>query len=164
MGGVRFASRRWPLRSLGLVVYGPGPEENSCRNIDVKFAPKANAAAEILRLADSIRPAGRTPLARSVEQALAVLKDSARPVEIVVLTDGEDTCGGDPCLLAKRVKAQEPGVTVHVVGIRLPTETATGGASCLARETGGLFLTAETTDDLLQALRQTLTCTAVSRQ
>jgi Ca-activated chloride channel family protein len=152
------------VRRLGLVVYGPGPEENSCRNIDVKFSPKANAAAEILRLADSIRPAGRTPLARSVEQALAVLEDSARPVEIVVLTDGEDTCGGDPCLLAKRVKAQEPGVTVHVVGFRLPTETATGGASCLARETGGLFVTAETTDDLLQALRQTLTCTAVSRQ
>jgi Ca-activated chloride channel family protein len=108
-----------------------------------------------LRLADSIRLVGRTPLARSVEQALAVLKDRVGAAEIVAVTDGEDTCGGDPCLLAKRVKAQEPGVTVHVAGFRLPTETATGGASCLARETGGLFVTAETTDDLLQALRQT---------
>jgi Ca-activated chloride channel family protein len=99
-----------------------------------------------------------------VEQALDVLKDSPRPAEIIVLTDGEDTCGGDPCLLAKRIQAQEPGVTVHVVGFRLPEETETGGASCLARETRGRFVTAETTDDLTQALRQTLTCTEVSRR
>lgn len=152
------------LRRLGLVIYGPGPDENSCRNIDVKFAPKPNAAPDIMKLADSIRPGGRTPLARSVEQALDVLKDSPRPAEIIVLTDGEDTCGGDPCLLAKRIQAQEPGITVHVVGFRLPEETETGGASCLARETRGRFVTAETTDDLTQALRQTLTCTEVSRR
>ncbi len=117
------------MRRLGLVVYGPGRHEDSCRNIEFKFAPKPNAGGEILKIADNIRPAGRTALARSVVEALAVLENSPKPAEIVVLTDGEDTCGGDPCGVAKLAKAKETGITMHVIGFRLPAGAETGGAS-----------------------------------
>jgi len=150
------------VRRLGLVIYGPGNSERSCQHFDLKFPPRANAARDILQLTDQIRPAGRTPLTRSVAMAVEALKDSPRPAEIVVLTDGEDTCGGDPCDLARRMKADAPGVRVHVVGFRLPSYNETAGAQCLATETGGLFVTAETTSALTDALRQTLVCLDVS--
>lgn len=159
----RFVPDAAQVRRLGLVVYGPGKSERSCRHVDLKIPPRANAARDILQFADQMRPAGRTPLTQSVAVALDALKDSSRSAEIVVLTDGEDTCGGDPCDLARRIKAEAPGVRVHVVGFRLPSYNETAGAQCLATETGGLFVTAETTAELTDALRQTLMCTDISQ-
>lgn len=150
------------VRRLGLVIYGPGKSERSCRHVDLKFPPRPQAARDILQFADQMRPAGRTPLTRSVAVAVDALKDSPRPAEVVVLTDGEDTCGGDPCDLARRLKVEAPGIRVHVVGFRLPSYNETAGAQCLATETGGLFVTAETTDELTDALRQTLVCADIS--
>jgi Ca-activated chloride channel family protein len=147
---------------LGLVINGPGKSERSCRHVDFKFPPRPKAARDILQFADQMRPAGRTPLTRSVALAVDALKDSPRPAEVVVLTDGEDTCGGDPCDLARRLKVEAPGIRVHVVGFRLPSYNETAGAQCLATETGGLFVTAETTDELTDALRQTLVCADIS--
>ncbi|PPD01998.1 MAG: hypothetical protein CTY31_03580 [Hyphomicrobium sp.] len=151
-----------PVRRIGLLVYGPGRQGNSCRNIEVKLSPSPGAAQAILDFADRVRPGGRTPLTRSVEIALEVLNGSTQPAEVVVLTDGEDTCGGDPCGFARRLKAQGRDITIHVVGFRLPRTSETAGARCLADETGGRFVTAETTDELVQALRQTLTCSQIS--
>ena len=151
-----------PVRRLGLVVYGPGKNENSCRNIELKFSPLRDAGSAVLDIADRLRPGGRTPLAESVQLALHSLKQSPRPAQIVVLTDGEDTCGGDPCRLARRIKAQTPGINIHVVGFRLPSNSESTGVRCLAGETGGMFVTAETTDELTYVLRQTLGCAQVS--
>lgn len=150
------------VRRIGLIVYGPGKTHNSCGHVDLKFTPSPDAASTIMDIADRLRPLGRTPLVRSVEMAIDVLKDSPRPAEIVVLTDGEDTCGGDPCGLAHRLKAAGGDVTVHVVGFRLPKESETSGARCLADATGGKFAVAETTDELEAALRETLSCAVVS--
>jgi len=151
------------VRRMGLVVYGPGKSENSCSNVEVRLRPTPDAAREILQIAEGVRPAGRTPLTRSVERAIEVLKDSPQPAEIVVLTDGEDTCGGDPCGLARRTMAEAAGTTIHVVGFRLPSHSETSGARCLADGTGGKFVIAETTAELTDALRQTLICPEMSQ-
>lgn len=151
-----------PVRRLGLVVYGPGKNSDSCRNTEVKFGPTPDAGNAILDIASRSRPAGRTPLTVSVEHAWKSLKDSPRPAQIVVLTDGEDTCGGDPCHLARRIAAQDPAIQIHVVGFRLPLLSESSGVNCLASETDGQFVTTETTDALTEALRQSLTCTQIS--
>lgn len=150
------------VRRVGLIVYGPGKSQNSCRHVDLKFTPMPDAAEKIFDIAERLRPAGRTPLVRSVELAIDALKGSPRPAEIVVLTDGEDTCGGDPCSLAQRLKAASADVTVHVVGFRLPDISETTGARCLADATGGKFAIAESTDELEAALRAALSCAVVS--
>lgn len=152
------------VRRLGLIVYGPGKNFNSCDNVEIKLRPLPDAAHEILQIAERLRPAGRTPLSRSVERAIDVLKEGPRPAEIVVLTDGEDTCGGDPCLLARRLNTEVADITIHVVGFRLPSSSETIGARCLADKTGGKFVTAETTAELTQALSQTLLCPEVALQ
>ena len=45
---------------------------------------------------DALRPSGRTPLTDAVAQAAEVLDFRHKPGLIVVLTDGEETCGGSP--------------------------------------------------------------------
>jgi Ca-activated chloride channel family protein len=146
---------------IGLITYGPGPY-SQC-NVDLKLKPTPNAAEIIMNIVNTITPAGRTPLTQGVKQAADVLDYTAKPGVIVVLTDGEETCGGSPCEIGKSLHALAKQLTVHVIAYRPGVfswmgEGAIGEAKCLADETGGLYLTAKTEDDLVQALQKTLDC------
>jgi Ca-activated chloride channel family protein len=88
---------------------------------------------------------------------------------IVLLTDGEDTCGGSPCDVGKELHAAAAQLTVHVIGLRVKGLSWTGETNiiktqCLAEHNGGLYLTPENDDDLIAALEKTLGCPKVSRQ
>jgi len=86
------------FRRVGLVTYGPGPY-NEC-NVKVEFAPTLDAAQAIMSTVNALVPAGKTPLTSAVEQAAQVLDFKKKPTVIVVVTDGEETCGRSPCALA----------------------------------------------------------------
>jgi len=153
-------------RRLGLIVYGPGKNFDTCRNVDLKLAPTSNAGDVIMTEIEALRPQGRTALTTSVRKAADLLRQSERPAVIVALTDGQDTCGGDACTLADELKSLHPSITVHVIGYRLTPMTARTPAPfterCLADVTGGIFATAETTEQLADALSETLGCPAVT--
>lgn len=150
-----------PHRRIGLITYGPGPY-NRCDNIELRMRPERNAADRIQAAVNAIIPAGRTPLTEAVRQAADVLDYRNRPGVVVLLTDGEETCGGNPCALAKRLKAQAADLTIHVIGYRMMDFSWTGGGlldvKCLAAETGGSYLGVETADELIAALAKTLGC------
>ena len=145
-----------PLRRLGLIVYGEGAY-NDCNSIEMRMPPTRNAAGPMLRIIQAINPRGRTPLTESVRQAAEVLDYTKREAVVVLVTDGEETCGRDPCKTAVALKKAGHGLTVHVVGYR----DGTGGyfkSRCMADETGGQFVSASTEDELVKALRKTLGC------
>jgi Ca-activated chloride channel family protein len=91
------------LRRVGLITYGPGAY-NQC-NVQLKFEPTPNAAERIMREVDALTAAGRTPLTSAVEEAADVLDYRNKPGVIVLLTDGEETCGRSPCDLGKQLHA-----------------------------------------------------------
>lgn len=150
---------------IGLLTYGPGPY-NQC-NVELKLKPTPNAAQIIIDDVNALVPAGHTPLTAGVKQAADVLDYTVKPGIIVVLTDGEETCGGSPCEIGKALHALAKRLTVHVIAYRPGTlswtgEQSIGEAKCLAEQTGGLYLTAKTEDDLVQALEKTLDCPMTS--
>jgi Ca-activated chloride channel family protein len=149
------------MRRVGLITYGPGPWQQCNVQLDLKPAP--DAAKRILDVVNGLTPAGQTPLSKSVLQAADVLDYVAKPGVIVLLTDGEETCGGNPCDVGKQLKQEGLQFTVHVIGLRVRGITWTGEQSvvetkCLAEETGGLFSTVETERELVEALEKTLGC------
>ena len=161
----KFLPRVSELRNLGLIVYGPGPHYNACENISLRFGPSAHAGPKIQAQIDRLVPAGRTPLTDAVRQAADQLGPSDKPGTVVLLTDGEETCGGDPCNLARELAAHRPNTVVHVIGYRLQSLNGlppVSGAKCLADETGGYNLTAETIDDLVRAFEKVLGCNQLS--
>ncbi|MCZ7596260.1 MAG: VWA domain-containing protein [Hyphomicrobium sp.] len=101
----RVLPRVAPKRRLGLIVYGPGSRP-ACVNVALEFRPLINASERIMARLDELKPDGRTPLTRAVRLAAEVLDFRSRPVTIVLLTDGEETCDGAPCALAKTLKAE----------------------------------------------------------
>lgn len=155
-----------PVRKIGLMSYGPGPY-NKCENIELQLKPDRYSPAQIMSRVDALVPAGRTPLTEAIELAAKELQYTRKPAVIVLLTDGEETCGGRPCEVARRLEASGNDVTVHVISY-LSRVTSTGRgllqSRCLARETGGLQVTVETEQELVKALRKTLGCPVVTHR
>jgi hypothetical protein len=88
-------------------------------------------------------------------------------IVVVLVTDGEETCGGAPCALGQFLKANSRALTVHVIGYQLRGYSWTGAQSildveCLAETTGGFYITAKNRDDLVKAFEKTLGCPMMS--
>jgi Ca-activated chloride channel family protein len=159
-------------RRIGLMTYGPGGAD-SCSGLDLHFPPIADAADPVIRAIEALEPSGLTPLAKAVEAAADALSYRTRPAIVVLVTDGNETCGGTPCATARRMVGEAKDLTVHVVGFRAsrdffgwdnPEQQEFGTdtvAKCFADRTGGLFVPTETVDELVEALRATLGCLVV---
>jgi Ca-activated chloride channel homolog len=152
------------FRKIGLITFGPGPYAQC--NVALEFRPIPNATAPIMSVVNAISPAGKTPLVKAVELAAEVLDYRSGKGVVVLLTDGEETCGGAPCELGKFLKANGR-LTVHVIGYQLRGYSWTGAQSildvkCLAEETGGLYITAQNRQDLIEAFEKTLGCPMMS--
>jgi len=157
-------------RQVGLVTYGPGGLAD-CDGVNLRFAPRPNASGALIQGVNGLTPGGSTPLTAATQMAADAL--GAQGGTIVLVTDGAETCGGNPCGLARDLAAA--GKTkVHVIGFRVrgaffepqsrdagdffPTDSP---ARCLADETGGEYVAAETLDQLIAALRETLGCLVI---
>lgn len=155
-----------PSRRIGLITYGPGPY-NKCDNIQLELEPRLDATDLIMEAVGKINPAGRTPLTAAVKDAAKVLRHTEKPSVIVLVTDGEETCGGSPCQLAEDLHSTGKQTTVHVIGYRVKDYSWTGASAlqskCLADKTGGHYISVESTDDLIAAFRKTLSCPFLTR-
>jgi hypothetical protein len=70
------------------------------------------------------------------------------PVNVVLVSDGKDSCRGDPCAAAAALKSAAPHVYVNTIGISRGAEEV----RCVADATGGVFVQAEDAQALAQQL------------
>jgi hypothetical protein len=62
---------------------------------------------------------------------------------MLVVSDGEESCGQDPCAVAAQLARVKPYLKINVVDIM-----GTGAGNCLASATGGKVYTAKNVNDL----------------
>ena len=161
-----------PYRRVGLLIYGPGPK-GACQNLDLRFGPIAESAGPVIEAVDTLMPDGLTPLTAAVRQAAEALDYRNRAGVVVLVTDGNETCGGRPCEMAEALHATARDLTIHVIGFRAvvdffawnnpeqDAQNSTTVARCLADETNGLFVNTETVQELVAALQRTLGCPVI---
>ena len=136
---------------LGFVAYGHR-RKGDCKDIQTL----AGIGTDRGKLIDTLRalsPKGKTPLTQSVEVAARTLNYTKNAATVILVSDGLENCDADPCALARTLEANGLDFTIHVVGFDVTREER-GGLECLASETGGLFLTADTADQLSDALSE----------
>jgi Ca-activated chloride channel family protein len=111
-----------PNLELALRVYGHQFDKklNNCKDtkLEVPFGPK-NHNAIITRL-KTIVPRGTTPITYSLEQAAKDFPTSPGYRNIMILiTDGIESCGGDPC--AASIEFQRRGIFLRpfIIGLGL---------------------------------------------
>ena len=98
-----------------------------------------------------LQPDRGTPLARSIERAGNIVSADVEST-IVVVSDGEDTCGRDPCAAARAVKAKRPNVTINVIDVS--GERGRSMVQCIAAATGGKVLTPNSSLDMKNKVQQ----------
>ncbi|MCA0032609.1 vWA domain-containing protein [Mesorhizobium sp. B263B2A] len=143
---------------IGFMAYGHR-EKGSCDDIQLIVPPQAGSASAITDAADSLKFLGKTPLTAAVKQAAEALKYTEDKATVVLITDGLETCGGDPCALGKELEASGVDFTADVVGFGLTADEGRQIA-CLADNTGGKYIQASDEKALQEALAETVAATA----
>lgn len=137
---------------LGLVAYGHR-REGDCADIETIAAIGALAQPELIAKVNALNPKGKTPITASIEQALVAARANTDPTTIVLLSDGLETCGGDPCATVKKAKQSGGNFLLHVIGFDLAKEDV-AALECTAQAGGGIYFDAKNAADLSGALEQ----------
>ena len=136
----------------GIMIYGHR-KKGDCSDIEM-IVPigKLNREAAIDKI-NRITPKGKTPISDSITMAIDKIKGTEYASTIVLVSDGIETCGKDPCALTKSLKESSINFVMHVVGFGVK-----GGAAkqlaCIAEAGGGKYFSTSNATDLLAALNQ----------
>lgn len=145
--------------NVGFRIYGhqgnntEAGREESCQSSDLLVPIEGVDKAALNAQVEAASPTGWTPLTLALQRGA---DDFAPPAEnvvnaMVMVTDGLETCGGDPCAVAQAIHEGEVQATIHVVGFGLTAEEQ-GTISCIAANGGGLNLSAANATELSTAL------------
>ncbi|NKI35198.1 VWA domain-containing protein [Wenzhouxiangella sp. XN79A] len=141
---------------LALRVYGHR-EAGSCRtDLEVPLAPLDKAA--FLQQVDGIQAINlaRTPIADSLAAVASDLADAQGRRLVILLTDGEETCDGDPAAAIEALAEQGVDVRVNIVGFAIDEEALKDEFRAWAELGGGEYLDADEAEALGGALEQSL--------
>lgn len=92
-----------------------------------------------------------TPIADALTEAKTYLQDTKGYGTIILITDGEETCGGEPVSVAGQIYNQNVG-KVHVIGYMIGG-TAETTAEQIAVAGGGKYYSVDNSQELEQALQ-----------
>lgn len=126
---------------------------SGCSNIYLlsPIAPldRAWLTGEIL----AIEPRGATPIADALILARQDLSSVAGEKLILLITDGMETCKGDPVVAAQDLITSGYDLRINVVGFDVSrNETARDQLMQIAEATGGLYFDADSSEELRTAI------------
>ena len=137
---------------LGVIAYGHN-RRGDCSDIEVIADVGVNDPAGLSSGLNRLNPRGMTPITDSLSLAASMIPPTAESADIILVTDGLETCEADPCALAAQLAQEGIAIRAHVVGFGLTSQEAAAMA-CVADATGGLLLTPQTGQELADALNQ----------
>ena len=146
----QFVGQDFGERALALRAYGHR-REGDCADTElvVPFGPANDNAESIREFASKVNPKGKTPISRSLRAALDDMGE--RPGEIILISDGIETCDEDPCELVRSWAEKEIAIKVHVVGLGLD-EKERSAMQCIAEAAGTVYQDANSADELAASL------------
>ncbi len=152
---------------LTLWAYGhqsPTKEKN-CQDIQqlTSFDTIDTNRQDVVRLTRSLKPQGYTPITQVLQRAANSLKaETAASSRVVILvSDGKETCEGDPCAVARALAAADADLVVHTIGFAVDV-AARYQLQCIAREGRGTYFEADSTPKLAEQLTTAVRTVAVA--
>ena len=140
---------------LAMRVFGH-KEADSCRtDLEMPLAPlDPDAAAKKIAGINAMNLA-RTPIADSLA---AVDKDlrGSRTGAIILVTDGEETCGGDPAVAIDSLREKGLDVSLNIVGFAIDDEALAEQFEAWAESGGGRYFAAANQSGLSHAVESAL--------
>ncbi|HEX4568458.1 MAG TPA: VWA domain-containing protein, partial [Vicinamibacterales bacterium] len=140
--------------NVGLRVYGDrygSKQKETCTDSHIVQPVQKLDRAAVQRAIDAARPRGETPLVYSVLQAIGDL-NAAGGGSVVLVTDGEESCGGDFAAAAAAIRQSGLDFRLNIVGFTLQSVAARKSLGGLTSATGGAYYTAQDGPALTRAV------------
>lgn len=102
----------------------------------------------------TLAPTGWTPIGPALLGAADDLEGGDSTRRIVLISDGEDTCGPlDPCEVARDIAARGIHLVIDTLGL-VPNAKIREQLTCIAEATGGTYTAVQHTDELSGRVKQ----------
>jgi hypothetical protein len=144
--------------NVGLRLYGHryGLNDNrACQDTELVTPIGLIDKKQLTDAVDAITPRGKTPLVYSVLEGIKDFKD-LKGGTIVLISDGVESCDGDINSIAPALKEAGLDLQVNIVGFDIKEVEARKQLEAIATSTGGIYLDAKDSEQLLDSLEQTL--------
>jgi hypothetical protein len=148
-----------PGTQLALRVFG-AQEANACRtDLELALAP-LNVSAAAARISE-VEPKNlaKTPIGESLLKVKGDLAGHTGSALVVLMTDGEETCNGDPAAAIESLRTAGLDVRVNIVGFAIDEIGVKDKFRTWARMGNGSFFDAQSGDELAAAVRSALRAT-----
>ncbi|MCX8081356.1 MAG: VWA domain-containing protein [Bacteroidia bacterium] len=140
-------NNRFALRAFGHTVKYPPGNCNDTKLL-VPFSSVQNIQ-KIKSFIQSFKPTGITPIEHSLTQSAGDFPDNKQTNVIILITDGIEECGGDPCKAKAFLASKGIELRPFIIGIGLTPE------QIKAYDCVGKFIDSEK-NNLIQDIRQTI--------
>lgn len=140
-------------RNIGIRVFGSQVplDQHNCQDTKEIYPVSKPDLDQIQNVLASLKAQGESPVAYALEAAAKDFPAANVDQIIVLVTDGFDTCNGDPCDTAKRIRALNPKLSVQVIGFDISQEDAQK-VRCIAENADGRFYLARNENELRKFL------------
>ena len=134
---------------VGLTVYGHR-QKDDCNDVEEVVPLSPINRDKLISTVRAIQPKGKTPISHSISLTAEKLKEVGGGT-IILVSDGEETCGGEPCKLVADLKKSGIEFILHVVGFGVKGAVSEQLA-CIAKAGGGTYTEAGNAAKLKTAL------------
>lgn len=143
--------------SVGLGAYGHR-EKDSCDDIDTLTGIVGKAdRSQLTDAIKDIKPKGKTPIADALKLFGMTLNATQKDANnnLVLISDGVESCNGDPCAVAAELVGSNVNFKVHVVGFDISKEDRKQ-LECIAEKGNGRYFSADSTDGFNEAVAEVI--------
>ena len=129
-------------------------KDESCKDTELVVQFQPIDKPQFLGALDKAMPRGQTPIAYSLQQAA---QDFGAPSDeeraLILVSDGIETCGGDPLATVRDLSAKGFKVKVHTIGFDVDA-AARAQLEAISSATGGEYFDARSASALADTLRK----------
>ena len=136
----------------GFRVYGSQYNEtspNACTDTLLLYPINYVDAATVKREINAVEPKGQTPMAYALARAAADFQETNESKLLVIVSDGLESCGGDPCAVAAELNRKH--ARVFAIGFDIDPR-GKEQLKCLADATDGRYYDAKNYRDLINVV------------
>lgn len=153
-----FAKTIGQSAEVSLVVYGhqgsdsDSDKEVSCSGIEEVFPMGKYSKANFNGAVDSFESKGWTPLAAAIEKAAEMTAGDEGNVTIYIVSDGAETCDGDPVQASKELVANHANHSVNIIGFDVDSK-AEDQLKAVAEAGNGEYFKADNPEELKNTIQ-----------
>jgi Ca-activated chloride channel family protein len=129
-------------------------KELSCGTTETVYDLQPFSSNSFENALSGIKPTGWSPIAKSLYDVKEDLADKDGKNYVYIVTDGEETCGGDPVQAAKDLRKSNIKTIVNIVGLDVKTVKEKAKLKKVADAGGGKLIEADSASDFKKVWKE----------